>query len=254
MQSTSEGYTFGDYIRSAGSILLFFILLAFFTPVILLLLIVTLGRASNFIVEKIAPAIARPVLFVLGIRFRIQRHVDAIPFPAVYIINHGSTLDVLTLLALGLPRVRFVAKWQFQYNPLFFIVGRLTGQVFIRREKSEKAILTLQKNVRRIKKQSLSLMMAPEGTRKHAGVIGPFKKGPFRMAIELEYPIVPIYFEGNRKLSSGSFMIAKKGICTAHIFDAIPSSHWDKNGLQPHIDRIRDQYIEWAEMEENNQL
>jgi 1-acyl-sn-glycerol-3-phosphate acyltransferase len=254
MQSKSEGYSFGDYIRSAGSILLFFLLLAFFTPVILLLLIISFGRASNFIVENIAPAIARPVLIVLGIRFRVQKHVDQIPSPAVYIINHSSTLDVLTLLAMGLPSVRFVAKWQFQYNPLFFIVGRLTGQVFIRREKSDKAIQTLKKNVSRIRKQGLSLMMAPEGTRKHEGIIGPFKKGPFRMAIELGYPIVPIYFEGNRKLSSGSFMISKKGSCTAHVFDEIQTEQWDKYQLQPHIDQIRNQYIEWAEMEENNEL
>jgi len=254
MQTPSESYTVGDYIRSAGSILLFFLLLAFYTPIILLLLIVTFGRASNFIVENIAPAIARPVLFILGIRFRIQNHISPIPSPAVYIINHSSTLDVLTLLALGLPRVRFVAKWQFQYNPLFFIVGRLTGQVFIRREQSEKAIRTLQKTVNRVHKQELSLMMAPEGTRKHEGVIGPFKKGPFRMAIELNYPIVPIYFEGNRKLSSGSFMIAKKGTCTAHIFDAIPTKKWDKNHLQPHIDTIRKQYLQWAEMEEKGEL
>ena len=254
MQTPSESYTFGDYIRSAGSILLFFLLLAFYTPVILLLLIVTLGRASNFIVENIAPAIARPVLFVLGIRFRVKKHISPIPSPAVYIINHSSTLDVLTLLALGLPRVRFVAKWQFQYNPLFFIVGRLTGQVFIRREKSEKAIQTLQKNVHRVRKQELSLMMAPEGTRKHEGVIGPFKKGPFRMALELDYPVVPIFFEGNRKLSSGSFMIAKKGTCTAHVFDAIPTKNWDKSHLQPHIDKIRNQYLRWAEMEEKNEL
>jgi 1-acyl-sn-glycerol-3-phosphate acyltransferase len=254
MQAQTQGYTIGDYIRSISSIPLFFLLLAFFTPIILLLLIVTFGRASNFIVENIAPAIARPVLFIAGVRFRVKKHADPIPSPAVYIINHSSTLDLLTLLALGLPRVRFVAKWQFQYNPLFFIVGRLTGQVFIRREKSEKAIQTLQKNVNRIQQQGLSLMMAPEGTRKHDGVIGPFKKGPFRMAIELGYPIVPIYFEGNRKLSSGSFMITKKGTCTAHIFDAIPTESWEKSHLQPQIDQIQKQYMQWAEMEEKEEL
>lgn len=254
MQEMSQTYTFGDYLRSAGSILLFFLLLAFFTPIILLLLILTFGKASNFIVENIAPAIARPVLFVLGIHFQKRKHTKLMPSPAVFIINHASTLDVLTLLAMGLPRIRFVAKWQFQYNPLFFIVGRLTGQVFIRREKSEKAIQTLKKNVHRVKKQKLSLMMAPEGTRKHEGIIGPFKKGPFRMAIELGYPIVPIYFEGNRKLSSGSFMISRKGASTAHIFDAVPTDHWDKNHLQPQVDQIRKQYLKWAKMEENNEL
>lgn len=241
-----------EYLRSALSILLFFILLLVFTPIILVLLILSLGRLSNFVVEKIAPAIARPVLKVAGIHFRINKHVDPIPAPAVYIVNHSSTLDLLTILALGLPRVRFVAKWQLQYNPVFFILGHLTGQVFIRREHSEKAVNTLKKNVDRIQKNNLSIMLAPEGSRKHRGVIGPFKKGPFRMAIDLQYPIVPIYFEGNRELSTEDFLITRSGACTAHIHPAIDTSKWTKETLDIHIYDVRNRYLEWAGIKKDN--
>lgn len=254
MMKDEKNFTLMDYVRSALSILLFFILLLLLTPVILLLLIVTFGKGSNFVVENIAPAIARPVLWVAGIRFRIKKNnVDA-QAPAVYIINHASTLDILTILALGLPHIRFVAKWQFQYNPIFLILGRLTGQVFIRREKSEKAVATLQKNIHRIKARKLSLLMAPEGSRKHIGVIGPFKKGAFRMAMDLDYPIVPIYFEGNRKLSSGKFLITKKGTCTAHIFPKISTSSWDMENLEEHISGVRNLYIQWSEKEKAGTL
>lgn len=210
------------------------------------MLVLSFGKLTNFVVEKIAPAVAIPVLKVAGIDFRIQKHADPIPEPAVYIINHSSTLDILTILALGLPRVRFVAKWQLQYNPIFFILGRLTGQVFIRREKSEKAIETLKKNVDRIRRNNLTVMLAPEGSRKHPGVIGPFKKGPFRMAMDLQYPIVPIYFEGNHELSTDDFLITKSGTCTAHIYPAIDTTGWKLDTIDDHINNVRNLYLGWA--------
>lgn len=215
-----------------------------------MMLIITLGKASSFIVEKIACPIARISLYAAGVNFSVKKHIDPIPSPAVYIINHGSTLDVLTILAIGLPDVRFVAKWQFQYNPLFLLLGRLTGQVFIRREKSEKAVNTLRKNVERITRQKLSLLMAPEGSRKHEGIVGPFKKGPFRMAMELNYPIVPIYLEGNAQLSPGSFMVTKKGDATAHIYPPIDTKNWTSDKLDQHIEKIRNRYMEWIGVDE----
>lgn len=241
-----QRFTLVEYFRSALAILLFFVLLLVLTPIILLMLILSFGRLTNFVIERVAPAIALPVLKVAGIDFRIKKHVDPIPAPAVYIINHSSTLDMLTILALGLPKARFVAKWQLQYNPIFFILGRLTGQVFIRREHSDKAVNTLKKNVDRIQKNNLSIMLAPEGSRKHPGVIGPFKKGPFRMAMDLQYPIVPIYFEGNRELSAEDFLITKSGMCTAHIHPAIDTSEWSKDKLDIHICDVRNLYLDWA--------
>lgn len=239
-----------DLIRSVLSMSLFFLILALATPLILLLLLVTMGRASNLVVETFAPLPARLALAVAGVRYRVQKHVDPIPSPVVYIINHSSTLDMLTLLAIGLPRVRFVAKWQLQYNPLFFLIGRLTGQVFIRRESSEKAVATLKKNITRLREQQLSIMLAPEGTRNHPGIIGPFKKGAFHMAVELGYPIVPIYFEGNRELNPGGKLITKKGVAVAHIHPPIDTSGWEKQNLYQHIEEVRNLYLNWAGVKE----
>lgn len=248
MSTPRTKLTVTEYFRSSLGIVVFFIMLVLMTPVILFLLLISFGKLSSFVVEKIAPLIVKPVFPVAGLKFNVVKHVDPIPCPAVYIINHSSTLDILTILALGLPRVRFVAKWQLQYNPLFFLLGRLTGQVFIRREKSDKAVKTLKKNVFRIKNQGLSVMLAPEGSRKHPGVIGPFKKGPFRMALDLGYPIVPIYFEGNRELSSGGFLLSKKGELTAHIHSQIDTNHWKVETLDDHIKMVRNKYLKWADI------
>lgn len=249
---SSDHLSFGEYVCSLAGICTFFLIFLIATPLIILLLLVSFGKGTNFVVEKIAPLMMKPVFAVAGIDFSIKQHGIPVDQPAVYIINHSSTLDLLTILALGLPRIRFVAKWELQYNPVFFILGRLTGQLFIQREKSEKAIETLKKSYRRVKKDKLSLLMAPEGSRKHPGIIGPFKKGAFRVAIDLKYPIVPVYFEGNRRLSVGGSLISRSGKVTAHIHPPIDTTKWSVSRLDEHIRDVRALYLQWAEIKENN--
>lgn len=243
--------TFSERIRSILGIIVFFIVFLIATPVIVLLLLISFGKLTNFIIETIGPLMMKPVFAVSGIDFEIRRHAPPPDRPVVYIINHSSTVDVLTIIALGLPRIRFVAKWELQYNPLFFIIGRLTGQVFIKRQDTEKAVETLQRTYNRLKRKRLSVLLAPEGSRKHPGVIGPFKKGPFRMAIDLGYPIVPIYFEGNQELSVGGSLLAKSGKAVAHIHDPIDTSDWSVETLDEYIREVRSLYLDWAGVEQD---
>lgn len=235
-----------QYFRTILSMVVFFVLLILVTPIVLLLLIFSLGKLTNFIIERIAPLLAYPVFLILGINFSIKKHIDSLPVPAVYISNHSSTLDLFCILALGLPRARFIAKWELQYNPLFFILGRLTGQVFIKRQNTKEAIQTLHDAYHRLLEKKLSIFAAPEGSRKHKGIIGEFKKGPFRTAMDLGYPIVPIYFEGNQKLSNGGSMFTRKGDCTAHIHPPISTDNWTLHNLDDKIAEVRSYYISWA--------
>lgn len=241
--------SFEQIIRAALAITVFFLMLLLLVPVAIVMLLLSFGRLSNFIIEKIAPLLAKIALWILGIRFKKKLLVDPIPCPAVFICNHSSTLDLVTILALGLPRVRFIAKWEFQYNPLFLILGRLTGQVFIKRDQSDKAIATLKKTYRRVQRQNLSIFAAPEGSRKHDGVIGKFKKGAFRVAMDLNYPIVPIYFEGNRELVPGDTLLAEKGECTAYIHPPVETDDWTTENLEEKISEVRSLYLEWAGVE-----
>jgi len=249
---SNHSFTYRDYLRSYTAIGMFFIILLLATPFILVMLILSLGRLSNFVMERIAPLIVQPIFWISGITFNKHLHVEQITSPAVFIINHSSTLDMATLLALGLPNIRFVAKWQFQYNPIFLLIGRLTGQIFIRRKKSEKAIAKLQKTYRRILQNNLSVMMAPEGSRSHPGIIGSFKKGPFRMAMDLGYPIVPVYFEGNRELSKGGSLVTKPGTLTAHIHPPIETADWNLDNLEEKIIGVRTNYLDWAEVKNDS--
>ena len=235
-----------EYLRSILGILFFILLFLLAIPLSLVVLIATRRKFDDIAVRYFAPAIAIPVLRVIGIRFEKVFHGKEEYPPAIYLINHSSTLDILAMMAVAIPKIRFVAKWELQYFPFFFVMGRLTGQVFIKRQNSEKAIATLKKTYHHLKKYKLSVMVAPEGTRKHEGIIGSFKKGAFRMAIDLGYPIIPIYFEGNRELSYGGSIMAKSGIIKAHIHPPIDTSSWKLETIDDHINEVRAKYLKWA--------
>jgi 1-acyl-sn-glycerol-3-phosphate acyltransferase len=106
-------------------------------------------------------------------------------------------------------------------------------------------VATLNRAYEKIRRQGLSLYVAPEGTRIVGGKIGPFKKGAFRMAIDLRYPIVPIHFAGARQLCPGKTLKVKPGEVTIRFYPVIDTSAWTLENLDEQIAAIRQEYIRW---------
>jgi 1-acyl-sn-glycerol-3-phosphate acyltransferase len=207
--------------------------------------ILTLGQAQNFIIRIFSRAIGHLILFFAGVKVRFVG--GPISRPAIYISNHSSTLDIFLIIVMGLPKIRYVAKYELLYNPLFAVMGTLTGQIFIKRQDSEKAVATLNRAYEKIRRKGLSLYVAPEGTRIVGGKIGAFKKGAFRMAMDLQYPIVPIHFAGARHLCPGKTLRVKPGDVTIRFYPPIDTSSWTLENLDTQIAEIREAYIQWEE-------
>lgn len=218
-----------------------------FTLLIASLSILTLGQAQNWIIARGGHFLAKAILTLTGVRVNIHDDSDGHHPSAIYMINHSSTLDLFLILYMGLKRVRFIAKQELQYNPFLFVMGRMTGQIFIDRSKSKKAVARLKRAYKKIKENELSVLIAPEGTRQHDHTIGSFKKGGFHMAIDLGYPIIPIYFEGAGSLAPGSTILVKTGTVNIHINKPIDTSSWKKEDLNQHVNELRMRYITWSE-------
>jgi 1-acyl-sn-glycerol-3-phosphate acyltransferase len=207
--------------------------------------LLTLGLAQNFITRTFSRGIGHLVLFFAGVKVIF----DGAPIdrPAIYISNHSSTLDIFLIIAMGLPKVRYVAKYELLYNPLFAVMGGLTGQIFIKRQDAERAVATLNRAYEKIRRQGLSLYVAPEGTRQESGKIGHFKKGAFRMAIDLQYPIVPVHFAGARQLCPGKTLQVQPGTVTIRFYPPIDTSVWTLESLDEQIAKIWGDYVRWEE-------
>jgi 1-acyl-sn-glycerol-3-phosphate acyltransferase len=67
------------------------------------------------------------------------------------------------------------------------------------------------------------------------------------MAMDLQYPIVPIHFAGARQLCPGKTLVVKPGTVTIRFHPAIDTSPWTLENLDERIAKIRNDYVRWDE-------
>ena len=232
-------------LRSAASMAAFILSLALITVVGVPLLLLSGFRLRDHLIRHLGGFVGAAVLATAGVKLVIRDLRNRSDEPTVYISNHSSTLDMFVILALRLKRTRFVAKHELQYNPFFFIIGRMTGQVFLQRQDREKALVALDKALSDIRREGLSLYMAPEGTRKHESVVGPFKKGAFHMALKTGYPITPILIEGASALAHGGSLVTRPGTLTVTLQEEVDSTAYTPEQVDRFVEDVRNRYCAW---------
>lgn len=119
----------------------------------------------------------------------------------VFMSNHRSHLDVLAVMqALEEFELRWVAKKELTNVPLFGWALRHAGHIIVDRSNTTQAVASLRAAKAQIAR-GVSVIIFPEGTRAGGGdPLGPFKKGGFMLASEMETPIVPITVHGTQSL------------------------------------------------------
>lgn len=116
--------------------------------------------------------------------------------PCIYLCNHQGVADIVMIYCLPVT-LRFVAKEPIRHVPILGWYMLADRHIFIDRTRRSNAVRSLQAAARQVK-SGINVVMFPEGTRNLDGTIMPFKKGPFRLALEAQVPIVPMALEGAR--------------------------------------------------------
>ncbi len=207
--------------------------------------LISLGRWQDHTFRITSFLFGRTALLLAGIRMKVHYHGDLPQQPAIYLFNHSSTLDLFVGTALALPGVRYIAKRELGYNPLFWVVAKLSGQIMIDRKDPREAIKQMNRAYKLFRKKGYSMMLAPEGTRSRTGELLPFKTGAFHAAVEMGYPIVPIYIEGAYELCPGSSLIAYPGTINVHFHKMVDTSGWDRKSIRKHAEEMRGHYLKW---------
>lgn len=232
-------------IKSVIVFLLTAVVFLLATPFAILLNIISLGKLNSWIISNIGKFLGLFTLTLLNIKTHIKGREHIPVEPVVFIINHSSTLDIPVVLSLGLPKVRFVAKKEFRFNPAVSLIGHATGQIFIDRGNSEKAIATLKKAYAKLQKGNLNLLVAPEGSRVHETAVGAFKKGAFKIAQDLDRPVVPIVIKGLGAIAPGKKIEFNSG--DVHIDIKQPITLDSETPLSDQVESIRERYITWLQ-------
>jgi putative phosphoserine phosphatase/1-acylglycerol-3-phosphate O-acyltransferase len=114
---------------------------------------------------------------------------------------------------------------------------------FIDREDPKKAVEGLKK-VEELARKGLSILIAPEGTRLDTTEVGPFKKGPFRIAMSAGIPIVPIVIRNAEVIAARDSSTFNPGTVDVVVYPPIPIDDWTHDNLAERIAEVRQLYLD----------
>jgi 1-acyl-sn-glycerol-3-phosphate acyltransferase len=139
---------------------------------------------------------ARTILKLARIRLEVSGLENVPDEGVVFLFNHQSLLDIpIVHTAIPHKTFRFGSKKELFKLPIFGTGMRIAGIIPIDRQNRDKAIGALNEAGKRLRAGE-SFVLAPEGTRQKKPILGPFKTGPFALAINNDAKLVPVVING----------------------------------------------------------
>lgn len=141
------------------------------------------------------------ILRLIGIRLKIYGAEKIDPNRTyVFVSNHRAQIDIISNAAAVPVPIRFLAKSEVKYIPLFGFMVKMLG-IMVDRKSKESRERSFQYMAEAIGKRE-SLFIYPEGTRNRTDEpIKEFKDGAFRVAILAQAPIAVQTLVNTRELN-----------------------------------------------------
>ena len=154
---------------------------------------------------------ARLNLFVSMVSVDVEGKDKASPDQS-YIIaaNHQSLYDIYALYGYTGFEGKWVMKKELRSIPFLGFAAEKLGHIIIDRSNPDAAIRSINE-AKSIIRNGISVIFFAEGTRIRDGNLLPFKKGAFRLAIDLQLPILPISIHGSRDILPSDSMELSPG-------------------------------------------
>lgn len=197
----------------------FAVLTVFFGSIAIILSFIIPPRLATFC--GVAWARLTAYASFMGVALHGRDNVD--PSQSYVIVaNHQSAYDIIAIYGwLGID-FRWVMKQEMRIIPFLGFACYRIGHVFIDRKNKGAAIRSLEAAKERIH-SGTSVLFFPEGTRTQSSALSPFKKGAFKMALDLGLPILPVTLNGADKVMPTKTMDLMPGQVDIVIHPAIPT-------------------------------
>jgi len=157
----------------------------------------------------------------------------------VVVSNHQSQYDIILLYGwIGID-FKWVMKKELRKVPILGYACEKLGHVYIDRSNRSAALASLNEAKQRVR-GGTSVIFFPEGTRSRTGEVGEFKKGAFRMALDLGLPILPVSISGTKDILPAKGRLIFPGRVEMTVHAPIDTNIFDKSTLPALIARTRD--------------
>ncbi|QUI21414.1 1-acyl-sn-glycerol-3-phosphate acyltransferase [Vallitalea pronyensis] len=155
--------------------------------------------------------LCRGIMFLTGSTIDITGYENIPDETVLFVGNHRSIFDIVTLLFIINRPFGFVGKAEVTKWPYVNMVLSMLGGLFIDRSDNRKALKTILEGIALLK-SGHSLLIFPEGTRnKKSTEPLPFKQGSLKLADKANVPIVPFSIRGTDDVfENNSFLNIKR--------------------------------------------
>jgi 1-acyl-sn-glycerol-3-phosphate acyltransferase len=155
----------------------------------------------------------------------------------IYMCNHTSNIDPPVVVPSIPRRSSVLVKKELFRMPLVGRAMRLGDMVPVDRKNREAAIASVERAAE-VMRRGLNMTIFPEGTRSYDGKLLPFKKGPFHLAMETGFPIVPMTIVNSHDVwPKGRFAIRPDTVTVVFHSPIDPKQFADKDAL---LQAVRD--------------
>ncbi|MCX8112245.1 MAG: 1-acyl-sn-glycerol-3-phosphate acyltransferase [Bacteroidia bacterium] len=159
--------------------------------------------------------------------------------PCIIVANHRSYLDIPVCYVTFPPRVAFLGKVELARIPLYGWTYRRLHVIVDRKDPTArtKSLLEAAHKI----KTGISVLIYPEGTTKHPHPLGKFHDGAFKLAIDLQVPLLPLAIIGSdRCLSADGQFLMRPGEVTC-VFHPLLYPEGES------VESLRDKVYKWMQ-------
>lgn len=198
-----------------------------------------LGRLTPEAVDRVVARWCDHVFRISRTSLTVEAREHLPEGPALLVSNHRSLLDIPAVILAYPRRVRFVAKQELRRVPVFGRAMEEAGIVFVDRADRARAVAQLA-TARSLVAAGTSVWIAAEGGRSRDGRLGPFKRGPFHLAVQLGVPLVPTVIAGADRVIPATTLASVTGeVVSVRFGPPIPTAGLGPDDVSALSDRAR---------------
>jgi len=148
----------------------------------------------------------------------------------VVVANHQSQYDIFVIYGWLPIDFKWVMKIELRQVPFLGYACYKLGHVYIDRSNSKVALQSINEAKERVQ-GGTSIMFFPEGTRSNDGQVKDFKKGAFKLAADMNLPVLPVSIVNTRNILPNNSTALFPGRVKLIIHEAIEIGEYNNDTL-----------------------
>ena len=201
-------------------------------------IVATLFDSTGRLYHRHARFWSRFGLWMAGVRVEVRGEENVPPGPVIFMCNHQSNFDILSLFRAIPQQFAWLAKEELFRIPIFGHSMARAGYIPLNRGDGRSALKSMTAAAERIRKGT-SVVIFPEGTRSSDGALLPFKRGGFIIAAKAGVPVVPCSISGSRVVNPPKRIELYPGVITIRFAAPVTVIARTDAERQELLDRVR---------------